>query len=348
MKRVMQGFSLTPSEIKTLRSEHRQIYNKAFAYRINAVLLLGTGWTQSEVSEALLLDEDTLRRLVQKYRKDGIAALISNSYKGGMVKISLKQQRLLSRHLEEKLYQRTRDIIAYVKREYGVTYSVNGMNHLLHRLGFAYKKPKVVPGKADPAKQAAFLKKYRRIKRTKGKNDPIFFLDGTHPHHNSMPSYGWIKKGFKKELKTNSGRQRVNINGALNIENFRIKTRYDESINAQSTIKLLSSLEKEHPESKRIYVVCDNARYYRSKMVKSYLKDTRIRMLYLPAYSPNLNLIERLWKFYHRKVLYNQYVETFQEFRAKTVRFFKYIRKYKDELSSLLTENFEIIGATTP
>lgn len=344
----MQGFSLTPAEIKTLRSEHRQIRNKAFAYRINAILLLGTGWTQTEVSEALLLDEDTLRRLVRNYRKEGIAALISNSYKGGMAKISQEQQELLSRHLEEKLYQTTRDIIRYVKSEYGVTYTINGMNHLLHRLGFVYKKPKVVPGKADPEKQATFLRKYRRIKHTKGKNDPIYFLDGTHPHHNSMPSYGWIKKGFTKELKTNSGRQRININGALNIENMRIKVRYDESINAQSTIRLLSSLEKEHPKSGRIYVICDNARYYRSRVVKDHVKGSKIKLLYLPSYSPNLNLIERVWKFYHRKVLYNQYVETYQEFREKTIRFFQYIRKYKDELSTLLTENFEIIGTATP
>lgn len=344
----MQNFSLTPSEIKILREEHRQIRNKAFAYRINAILLLGTGWTQSEVSEALLLDEDTLRRLVHNYRENGIVALISNSCKGSIPKISLKQQHLLSQHLEEHLYQAVRDIINYVKTEFGVTYSVNGMNNLLHRMGFVFKKPKVVPGKADSEKQEAFLKEYDRIKRTKGKNDPIYFIDGTHPHHNAMPAYGWIKKGQKKELKTNTGRKRININGALNIESLQVKVLYDESINAQSTIKLLDSLEKENLKAKKIYVICDNARYYRSKLVKAHVTDSKIELMYLPSYSPNLNLIERLWKFYHRKILYNQYYETYIEFKDKTKKFFQYIRKYKMELSTLLTENFEIVGISTP
>ena len=89
-------------------------------------------------------------------------------------------------------------------------------------------------------------------------------MDGTHPQHNSVAAYGWIKKGATKELKSNTGRRRLNINGAIDIENTSISVDYGVSINAQSTISLLEEIELKHTEAENIYVICDNARYYRS------------------------------------------------------------------------------------
>ncbi|MCP4264720.1 MAG: IS630 family transposase, partial [Candidatus Brocadiaceae bacterium] len=89
------------------------------------------------------------------------------------------------------------------------------------------------------------------------------------------------------------------------------------------------------------------ARYYRSKKVREYLKNSKIKLIFLPPYSPNLNLIERLWKYFHKIVLYNQYYETFDEFKKACKSFFRRIKRHKGELSSLMTENFQIIGTNT-
>lgn len=174
----------------------------------------------------------------------------------------------------------------------------------------------------------------------------MYFLDGTHPQHNTRPAYGWIKQGEAKEIKTNTGRKRVNINGALNIEDLSVVTRFDDSINAQSTLGLLAELERRHSEAKTIYVICDNAGYYRSTVVSDYLKDSKIELVFLPPYSPNLNLIERYWKFFKKKVLYNRYYEKFNGFKDACERFFRQPRRYLKELRSLLAENFGIIGAS--
>jgi len=91
-------------------------------------------------------------------------------------------------------------------------------------------------------------------------------------------------------------------------------------------------------------VICDNARYYRSKAVQEYLETSRIKLVFLPPYAPNLNLIERFWKFLKKNVLYNRYYETFDEFREACETFFKNPHKYQRELRSLLTANFELIG----
>ena len=169
-------------------------------------------------------------------------------------------------------------------------------------------------------------------------------MDGVHPMHNSQPAHGWIKKGKQATLKTNTGRQRVNINGAYDLENHKVVVREDKSINAQSTIALLGQMIEGQPLG-LLYVVLDNARYYRSRLVREFLEENpRVQFVFLPPYSPNLNIIERLWKFFKKEITYNKYHEKFSVFKEKSMGFFQNIEKYKPELQTLMTDNFELIG----
>jgi transposase len=94
----------------------------------------------------------------------------------------------------------------------------------------------------------------------------------------------------EKELKSNCGRQRVNINGAVDVTTLETVTDFTDSVNAQSTIRLFGKLEAKHPSAKEIHVILDNASYYRSKILAEWLKTARIKVRFLPSYSPNLNL----------------------------------------------------------
>jgi len=268
--------------------------------------------------------------------------LLDNNYSGAEPKLDTHQMSELEDYLEEHILPDAKSVIAHIVKQYEVRYSVSGVTYLLHRLGFSYKKPTHVPGKQDPARQRAFLKEYEHLKAGKGQNDPIYFADATHPQHNSIPSYGWIKKGQEKALKANCGRQRLNINGAINIETLEPMTGFYDTINADSTIDLFSKIEAKHPEAKAIYVIVDNARYYRSRLLKEYTEGTKIKLIFLPPYSPNLNLIERYWKFFKKKVLNNCYYETFEEFKRTCESFFRKRKKYLPELQMLLTEIFHI------
>ncbi len=343
----MTEFTLSEGEISTLKSAHRAARKKRDAYRINAIVLLGTGWTIREVAEALFLDDETIRNYLKRYKTGKIDALLNDNYKGYSGKLLNPEIEQLDSHLNETTYLRIQDIVSYVAKYFKVTYSISGMTDLLHRLNYSYKKPKLVPGKADAEAQEEFIEFYNELKETKGVNDPVYFMDGTHPQHNCVAAYGWIKKGEVKELKSNTGRQRLNINAAIDIENLSTAVDYGDSINAQSTISLLKKVELKHPEAEVIYTICDNARYYRSKKVKEYLGKSKIELVFLPPYSPNLNLIERLWKYFRKRVLYNEYYETFDEFRKACKSFFRRIKRYKEDLNSLLTENFQIISSNT-
>lgn len=340
----MKNFTLNDDQLAALKAAHRSCHVKRAAYRINSIILFGNGWSLEDVSKALLIDQSTLRSYIKRYQEGGVDNLVKDNYQGGKSFLTPEHKLSLEKHLEENIYLRVQEIIRYVETQYGVTYSISGMTDLLHSIGFSYKKPKIVPGKVDPQAQEEFLEKYWDIKENKGKNDPIYFMDGVHPQHNVQSSYGWIKRGKESEIKSNTGRKRLNINGAIDIDRMSCTTVMDDSVNAQSTIKLLKKIERKHRKSEKIYIICDNARYYRSRLVTEYLKDSKVELVFLPAYAPNLNLIERYWKYFRKIVLYNRYYEKFDDFKISCEIFFKNIKQHKTALRSLLTENFHIVG----
>lgn len=339
----MNGLTLTKDQINELRRAHRACKDKREADRIKAIYSLGTGSSVEDVVKILMLDEETLRNYVKRYQTGGITGLITDNHKGSCSKLTAEELTELDEHLQKNTYLIVEAIISYVEQTYGVLYSVSGMTDLLHRLKFTYKKSKLIPAKADRKKQEEFLGDLENIRRNKGKNDPILYMDGVHPQHNTMLAYGWIKKGEDNFIQSNTGRQRININGALDAQTHDVIVRDDESINAVSTIELLKTIEVAYPLAVIIYVICDNARYYRSKLVRAFLNTSKIELVFLPSYSPNLNLIERLWKFMKKKILYNKYYEKFDSFKEVTLSFFENINQYKNELDSLLTNNFQLL-----
>ncbi len=103
--------------------------------------------------------------------------MLNYSYKGYSGKLSEDEIIQLDEHLKENTYLRIQDIVAQVAKQYKVRYSISGMTELLHRLGYVYKKPKLVPGKADAKAQEEFIESYQEIKESKGTNDPIHFIN---------------------------------------------------------------------------------------------------------------------------------------------------------------------------
>lgn len=337
------GF-LTDGQRASLITAHRAEKVRRHADRIKAILCLDNGMSYAEIARILLLDDSTVRDYERQYRGEGLPALLSDAYRGGAAKLTGAQERELDAHLEAHLYSTAAEICNHVQETCGVAYTVDGMRHLLQRLSFVFKKTKLVPGKADAEKQKTFLKQYEKLKEEKDKDDEICFLDGVHPQHNSKPANGWIKKGKEKQLLSNTGRERININGALNPRNHDVIFRDDKSINAESTMKLFDQLQSHYPNAPNIFCIADNARYYRNKAVKAYLETSRIRLIFLPSYSPNLNLIERLWKFLKKKRCNNRYYEKFADFRTAILSFLENIHEFEPELRTLLAENFRVIG----
>jgi transposase len=341
----MQNFTLTPEQQIMLRLEHKRAKkdSASLAYRINAILLLGTGWTLEEVSNALLLDIETLRSYVQKFEEGGVKKLLQKNYHGKQHFLTHEQITQLVSHLGSNLYRTTLDVILYVNKQFGVRYSRSGMTKLLHELGFAYKKPKLIPSGIDFQAQEDFITCFEQFMKTKHENNPVVFYDSSHPQYQSHADYGWIKKGEDVLLPNHGMRGHINISGAVDLERADVIVDYPKKVNAGSTVKTLMKIEAHYPEAETITVILDNAGSHHSVLVRNYAERSKINLVFLPAYSPNLNLMERVWGLLKRQSIGNSFYETFSDFKDSIKKFFKKTLKTKKEewLMPLISDEFQ-------
>ena len=125
-------------------------------------------------------------------------------------------------------------------------------------------------------------------------------------------------------------------------------------LNGESTIRFLEKIEQAYPPKKRVYLFLDNARYYKNQKVKAFLETSKIEVHYLPPYSPNLNPIERLWKWIKQRVLYNTYYERFDDFKEAVIGFLESFSRMDPEselglaFAFRVRDHFRAIGAPIP
>jgi transposase len=326
---------LTDEERAQLKVQHKRERDGRIRDRIKAVLLCDKGWSIPAIAEALFLSDDAVREHIIEYRE---SKKLKPESGGSIEKLSIEQSAQLEEHLRSHTYLYVKDIIAYVQITWSVAYTVPGMRNWLQRHGFSYKKPAIVPGKANEQQQREWLAEYEKLKQNLPKDETIGFIDGVHPTHNVQPAYGWIKKGERKEIPANTGRSRLNLSGVVDVIDLKVLIQEDEMLNAEATISFLRKIEEAYPTKIRIHIFCDNARYYRNKSVTKYLKDSKIQLHFLPPYSPNLNPIERLWKWMKERVLYNTYYPEFEDFRSAVLGFFAVLSTLEAE--SILGQDF--------
>lgn len=146
-------------------------------------------------------------------------------------------------------------------------------------------------------------------------------------------------------IKTNPGRKRINILGALNFKDLSVISMITEDkCNAEKVVEFIQKIREKYPD-KKIIIVLDNAMYNWANYTRVYTALCGIELFFLPPYSPNLNLIERLWKFTKRKLVHNKYYEKFDQFVENVEQHFENLGEYKEELTKILTGKFEIIEA---
>lgn len=342
MKKIESNF-LSPEEKAGLLKCHKLERDGRKKDRLKFILHANEGWSYERIATALFLDDQTLRNYWEEYKRGGLEFLLTFKYEGRPSNLSAGQQQELKEHLLENTYCIAKQIKGYIKERYDVDYSRKGVIALLHKMGFVYKKAQVVPGSPEVKKQEEFIKGYELLKASMGEDEEILFIDGVHPTHNVKAGYGWILKGDIKQVMSNTGRKRININGAYNPRNHNVIFREEATINAKSTAMLILDIMDKYVNAKKIHIILDNASYNRAKIMQLLANHSRINLIYLPTYCPNLNLIERMWKFLHKKVTIFRYYKKFADFKETTINFLNNIHEYRDELDTLMVEKFHII-----
>ncbi len=340
--------SLSTSDRDTLRTLQRNLCGSSDYARVTCILMLDKGYSPSSTADCLGIDLSTVYRYRSAYLHGGAAELLENRHKGYWGLLDSIQISALRKELREHVYTDSKSVARWIKATFGIEYTPQGIVDLLNRIGFTYKKTTEVPCDADASKQEEFVRDLAETLSQMDEDAVVYYADGVHPTHNSRSTYAWIEKGKKLEQPTVSGRDRVNINGLLNARDVTDVIAMDcGSVNAESTKELYQMALEKHPTAPEIYIISDNARYYHNKKLHEWVQGTRIRQIFLPPYSPNLNLIERLWKFLRKKVINTGFYRTKEEFRKAIRRFFDNIGTFKEELESLLTLNFRLCNSQT-
>lgn len=336
-------FELAENERKVLREVQRQ-NNKRDYVKATVLLMLDLGETPPKIAVFLGIDDATVYRHLENYQENGLDKFLGNNYVGYWGKLSSFQIAELRGELKAHLYETCQAICEWVEKRFGVTYTAEGMCDLLHRIGYVYKKTKQIAMKVDEAAQREFIDRFEQLQAEKTTDEVHYFIDAVHPTLNSEASYGWIEKGEEHQLKSNSGRNRMNMLGALKTNEITdIFQKEYKTIDSASAQDFLEELGKRNPKAAKIRIFIDNARYFKKLEKDDLIADKRIEMVWLPTYAPNLNLIERLWRYMKKKVLKNKFHGTAKGFRAKVEEFFAKIGDYKTELETLLTLNFGVI-----
>ena len=248
-----------------------------------------------------------------------------------------------------------------IKQLTGLKRGLTQVRHFIKSvLGLKCRRYRCLPGGSKPlaelaAEQAAFLHQTLQplVEQARAEQIDLYFVDAAHPVQGFHSGQVWSRQPIT--VRTASGRQRVNILAALDAQHqelYSITTK--DYIHAPTVVELLELLDQEgrtaaarrqDGQRRPIYLVLDNAPYQRCALVQEAARGLQLELVYLPAYSPNLNLIERFWKFLKQKALAGYYYATKQEFCDAIDWFIDEVNhgEYENELRTLLAPNFQTL-----
>ncbi len=213
--------------------------------------------------------------------------------------------------------------------------SLSGMRKLLQRLGCSFHQVSGFLFKADPDKQQQFLDRYDDEKKaTAAEGGRRYFLDGVHPWYGLEVLFCcWLLVGQRFEASCGRRSQAFEHLGAYCPDDHEYLDRRYTDKNAQSLIELFTLMMTRHPQTKVFRIYLDNARYHHARVLKAWLAQVQqergviFDLKHLPPYSPNLNLIERLWKFLRKEAL-QKWHATFEDMQKAVAEVLDNLERY--------------------
>jgi transposase len=342
----MKTIQLTPRQRKVISERRRQAQDRRIYQRLSAVLWSDDGRTREEIAQLAGVSTRQVGQWFRIFRNKGLDELGTLHYQGDPGRLGPSQVKRIRQEIEKGVFHNSDQIRTWIEATFGVAYSASGVKDLLRRIGASFHKVSGFFWKADVKKQKRFVRKYRRHKREAGPGTRRYFVDACHPVWGVDLLYScWLLTGQRLYVGVGNGRKRLNILGAYSPDDHDyVDLRLTrENVTGEQFVKLLEALLAKHPGTGRFILYLDNARYYSKPCVKEWLAAHRqFRLVPLPAYSPNLNLIERLWKFLRKKA-FQRWHKTFEEMQGAVAGVLDRLGDYRDELSTLMTERFAIV-----
>lgn len=311
--------------------------------RMDAVYWISQGYSRTEAADKSGVHRNSVTNYIRIYNKDGLGGLKTFKYKG-YISVLQGHRVGIEKMFKEHPPQSCREAVSMIAGLTGEKMSREEVRSFMHRLGMRPRMSGHVPAKADPDKQAVFLRDTLKplLAKAQAGECHLFFMDAAHFVLAAFVGIVWcFERVF---VKASPGRHRINVLGALNPVTHKIETVVNtDYVNATTVAKMLKLLAGKF-KGLPIFVVLDNARYQHCKYVKELAKELGIELVFLPAYSPNLNLIERMWRYIKKEVLALEYFnckEIFHSKIKKALHDINYDPETKKKIKSLITPNFQ-------
>jgi transposase len=340
------ALTLEPPVRQEIERRRRATHDKRIAHRLSAVLWVADGRTQHEVAGLLGVTQRQVRKWLRLFRTRRLEALCTLHHRGDPGGLRPAQIERLKAEIATGRFLTAQQVGDWIAETFHVTYTPRGVRDLLHRIGASYHKTTGFFWKANPARQEEFVRTYEQQKRgADGRKVRRYFVDACHPVWGVEMLYCcWLLVGQRFLVGVGGGRKRLNILGAYSPDDHEyldLRVTRD-NINGQQFVNLLRLLRANHPEATKFILYLDNARYYHAGVVQEWLaRHPEFHLEPLPAYSPNLNLIERLWKLL-RKEAFTRWHKTFEAMEAAVSEVLDHLEDYREELATLMTERFQL------
>jgi transposase len=308
---------------------------KLLVIRMNA-----EGAKHGFIAKCLRLHQNSVTNYLKEYQANKLPGITENKYYKPSSSIAAFLP-CLRCSFQAAPVADAKQAIQRIKQLTGITLSESQARRTLHKLGMKYRKTAAIPGKCDAQLQFDFYtNELLPMLEEAGKSEcKVMFVDAAHFVLGAFLGMIWCMA--RMFIKTAPGRQRYSVLGAIDSHSHElISVRTRGNINAQSVEDLIEKIRETHPTIP-VKLVMDNARYQRCAYVQQAAEKHKVQIIYLPAYSPNLNLIERLWKHTKKKCLTNRYYKNFDAFCEAIDKQLDSLSDQGKELRSLLTLNFQ-------
>ena len=313
---------------------HQLVRRKAMA-----LLLKKQNIPHYQIAEVLDISNNTLLNYFQQYQDGGITQIEQLNFYQPTSKLE-PFTATIKEHFDKNPATSIASARKQIQTLTGNILSITQTRIFLKKLGLNRYKVNAIPAKADTDKQARFHDEHLmpRLEEAQQFKRSVYFVDASHFVFAAFLGYLW--SFTRLFVKSPSGRQRFNVLGAINAITHKLITVTNTSyINAQSICELLHKIADQHVGE--VTLILDNARYQKCIIVTSLAKKLNIELLYLPTYSPNLNLIERLWKFVKKDCLYSKYYADFDMFKQSITNCLEDLPNREAELKTLLNLKFQ-------
>ncbi len=341
----MIQFDFFETEIDVIYQERFHHPHPHVQKKMEALYLKSQGLPHNEICRLVRISRTTLSKYFKQYKQGGIEKLKELNFNkpkselqahAKTIEMDFKEHPPISiAEAQEKI-----DKLTSIRR------SPTQIRTFMKKMKMRYLKVGHVPGKScnpDKLKEQESFEQDELQPRLQEANDNkriVLFMDAAHFVYGAFLGYLWCF--CRVFIASPAGRKRFNVLGALNAVTNEIITVTNQTyINAQSVCDLLQKISNLYIDLP-ITIVLDNARYQKCEIVTNLAKSINIELLYLPSYSPQLNLIERFWKFVKKECLYSKYYGEYKQFEEAILECIKNANtKHKYKLKSLITWNFQ-------